>query len=140
MLTEFFESALKLVAGNSLRVSSTKWESEGAYDTVSLVNDSGNDLDIQSVHLVKANGPAIEQKIFVGGKKVDLPITIKNKSRLDIQPELNKSTYMQERGYVVTIFNGSGFFTNINLPKKAAIRCNIKSLLSELTRGKSSAV
>jgi hypothetical protein len=140
MLFEFVEKALKLVAGNSLRVSSKERAHEGEYDTLRVINDSGADLEIRSVHLVRKDGPAIARDVFSGGKKVSLPITIRNKSSIDLQPQLDRNTYMLERGYVVTIFNGSGFFANINLPRQTATKCNIKTLLSEVTRGKSSAV
>jgi hypothetical protein len=92
------------------------------------------------VYLVSADKPTNKRDVFIDGQKTSLPLTIKNKSRIDLQPELDRKTYMLKRGYVVTIFNGAGFFVNINLPRQIAAKCNAKSLLSEVTRGKSSAV
>jgi hypothetical protein len=131
MLGELIEKLLKLVAGNSLRVLGKERSREGEYDVVSVINDSGGDLQIQGVYLVSADKPTNKRDVFIDGQKTSLPLTIKNKSRIDLQPEL---------GYVVTIFNGAGFFVNINLPRQIAAKCNAKSLLSEVTRGKSSAV
>ncbi len=140
MLGELIEKALKIVASNSLRVSSKERSREGDYDVVSLVNNSGADLQISNVYLVSEGRAASKREIFINGQKESLPFFIKDKSSIDFQPSLDGHTYMLERGYVITIFNGAGFFTNINLPRKISVHYNLKSLWSEATRGRSSAV